>query len=308
MNLNAVAMDLGATGTASSLRDRLAEVRSERPGTALQRSSTGQSSTATSGDKPFTGVRNRVRAMGANRLLGNSDRSAPFAVVNPLCASAAEFGGVRHAPKADSDGPLQAATPLNVDNGANHSVRRKRSHRSERLMNADSDVAMALSATGSGRRRSTLWFIASAYTRRLSHLAQSHLHALMYTGVVNYNHLESAFLVSAVLIMMLGMVFSSKGIDPSSGLYALLAGITATIIVVAISSFVCLMVFEVFRSLKFIALNDIARKVEVERAEQAMLERRRGGKKPARRTSLMAVIRHVSMRWTLGHDELKSQH
>ena len=136
---------------------------------------------------------------------------------------------------------------------------------------------------------------AGKYTRRMTVLAQRRVRTVVYTGVVNYNHLESSFLISAVLIMMLGMVFSSNGIVAGSALYALLAGATASIIVVSISSFAVLMVFEVYRSLKFAALNDVARTVEVEEAERAaMAARRRSTVQGRRRSSLRELLRRPS--------------
>ena len=107
----------------------------------------------------------------------------------------------------------------------------------------------------------------------------------VYTSVVNYNHLEALFLVAAVMIMMTGMVFSSNGLSPGSTLYNAVAAAAAVIIVSSVSIFACLMSFEVYRSLKFAKLNDIARRVEVDRMEQSLAASTRGLKTLSRQAA-----------------------
>jgi hypothetical protein len=119
----------------------------------------------------------------------------------------------------------------------------------------------------------------------------------LYTGVVDYNHLESSFLISAVTILMLGMVFSSKGFQPGSVGYNMLTFVTAALIVASSVIFASLLSFEVYRSLKLSTLDAVARQLEVARAETALT----GGSGPKggarrgarRRTSVMTKFQGV---------------
>ena len=83
----------------------------------------------------------------------------------------------------------------------------------------------------------------------------------LYTGVIDYNHLESAFLIAASMILMLGMVFTSNGFTPGSVGYLFLTSVTFLFIVGSTTVFATLLSFEVYRSFKFSKMNDMARQV-----------------------------------------------
>ena len=95
------------------------------------------------------------------------------------------------------------------------------------------------------------------------HILGSLLRTALYTGVVNYNHLESAFLIAANVILMLGMVFTSNGFAVGSVGYTALTVVTFMFIIGCCVVFGALLSFEVYRSFKFSLLNDIARQVRV---------------------------------------------
>jgi hypothetical protein len=56
---------------------------------------------------------------------------------------------------------------------------------------------------------------------------------------------ESAFLLTSVLVLALGMVFASKGLRPNSVGYAILNLVAAVVIVCSTATFTVLLVFEV---------------------------------------------------------------
>jgi hypothetical protein len=87
--------------------------------------------------------------------------------------------------------------------------------------------------------------------------------------------LEGCFLVSAVLILVAGMVFTSGGFPPGSTGYRLLSIVVALTIIVATLAFLLLLGFEIYRSLKLSEAHGLARRVEEEAVEEALLGRRR---------------------------------
>ncbi len=126
---------------------------------------------------------------------------------------------------------------------------------------------------------------------------------------MDYNHLESAFLVSGIVILILGMVFSSDGFTPGSFGYDTLAAITSIIILTSSASFGLLLTFEVYRSLKMTSLDLYAREVEVVAQENAVALRlaqrsastsggtgigKRVGVIMSRRESVVALLRRRS--------------
>ena len=138
--------------------------------------------------------------------------------------------------------------------------------------------------------------------------------ATVYTGIINYNHLETAFLIASIVILILGMVFTSQGFTPGSTGYNILTAVAVVIIVTSTSVFVSLLTFEVYRSLKFSELNDVARQLEVDHIEQALIQSRSRGRAKAgddstrgtrhrdspsrRRSSLMAKVDVVRRRFS----------
>jgi hypothetical protein len=87
--------------------------------------------------------------------------------------------------------------------------------------------------------------------------------------------LESCFLVSANLVLMAGMVFSSGGFARGTTGYTLMTIAVAVTIIGATGAFLVLLTFEVYRSVKFAQAHVLARRVEEEAVEEALRGRRR---------------------------------
>jgi hypothetical protein len=81
--------------------------------------------------------------------------------------------------------------------------------------------------------------------------------------------------VSAVLVLMAGMVFSAEGFVRGSVGYNLITFLVSGTIIVATLTFVVLLAFEVYRSVKFAEAHALARQVEEEAVEEALLGRQR---------------------------------
>ena len=133
---------------------------------------------------------------------------------------------------------------------------------------------------------------------------------LLFTGFINYNILESSFLIVSITILLLGMVFASGGFAVGSFPYECLGAVTAIIIVVSTSSFVCLLAFEVYRSVKLASFERIARAAEIEQLEKAFHAEnvyRRQSRQPRRSSGSLALAvpnRRASLLLRLG---IKSQ-
>jgi hypothetical protein len=92
---------------------------------------------------------------------------------------------------------------------------------------------------------------------------------------VSIQLLEGCFLASAVVILVAGMVFTSGGFAPGTTGYNLLSIALALTIIVATLAFMMLLGFEIYRSVKLSEAHVLARRVEEEAVEQALLSRRR---------------------------------
>ncbi len=85
-----------------------------------------------------------------------------------------------------------------------------------------------------------------------------------------------------VIILISGMVFVSQGFAIGSDGYSAVTACVATVIVVSTSSFVVFVAFEVYRAVKFAALHERTRELELQRIEQSIhngrhTKRRKGG-------------------------------
>lgn len=108
---------------------------------------------------------------------------------------------------------------------------------------------------------------------------------------VDYNRLESAFLIISALVLMAGMVFESRGFVPGSVGYHMLTALTAALIIVSSITFTALLGFEGYRSVKFSLLRQTARQAEVDTIEAAMMEERRQRTKLRRRSTASRLER-----------------
>ena len=93
--------------------------------------------------------------------------------------------------------------------------------------------------------------------------------------LVDYNILESTFLILSVVILMAGMVFVSNGFAPDSTGYAILTYTIAVLMIVSTSSFAALLVFEGYRSIRYTFLRKAAREAEVASIESRLVKRHR---------------------------------
>jgi hypothetical protein len=93
----------------------------------------------------------------------------------------------------------------------------------------------------------------------------------------DYNLLESGFLISAVLILISGMVFASGGFRAGSVPYNMLTTIVTVLILGSVFSFFVLLSVEVYKSFRDASLHDRQRKTEADRVEATMMEQSRGG-------------------------------
>ena len=73
--------------------------------------------------------------------------------------------------------------------------------------------------------------------------------------VFSYNKLESVFLITAITILLCGMVFQSAAITIGSPVYVLLTVLVAVLMVGAVFGFIVLLSVELYRSCKFAALS-----------------------------------------------------
>jgi hypothetical protein len=112
--------------------------------------------------------------------------------------------------------------------------------------------------------------------------------------------LESCFLVSAALVLMAGMVFSADGFNPGSIGYSLLTVLVSGVIVVATATFAVLLAFEVYRSVKYAEAHALARQVEEEAVEEALLGRTRrrapSGAGTRSQSSIGSALKHGGRR------------
>ena len=72
-----------------------------------------------------------------------------------------------------------------------------------------------------------------------------------------------------------GLVFSSGTFVRGSTPFTLFTVITSAIILVATMTFLALLVFEVYRSVKFAVMHEMARQLEIERLEKSLTTQRR---------------------------------
>ncbi|KAA0161651.1 hypothetical protein FNF27_08145 [Cafeteria roenbergensis] len=69
--------------------------------------------------------------------------------------------------------------------------------------------------------------------------------------VFDYNTLEGSFLITGVLVLMGGLAFSSNAIKPGSVAYVIVVAAIVLLVVGALGSFVWILGFELYRSLRF---------------------------------------------------------
>lgn len=94
----------------------------------------------------------------------------------------------------------------------------------------------------------------------------------------DYNALESSFLITSVLVLLGGIAFSSSALQRGSLMYILVVAVLCTLVILAIVSFGWMLIFELYRSLRFANLIRQARAFQ-ERARVRAKERKAMAKK-----------------------------
>jgi hypothetical protein len=131
-----------------------------------------------------------------------------------------------------------------------------------------------------GRRKST-WFEPDpediARLRNANVRERLRLHnALVFVGVVmqrvmeDYNHLESTYLISGMLVLLAGLVFNGGGFRVGSVPYHLLTAAVAGIVVFATVAFVVLLAVELYKSFRDAALHAAMRTAEAASIETTL--------------------------------------
>lgn len=85
---------------------------------------------------------------------------------------------------------------------------------------------------------------------------------LVSTSSFDYNRLESAFLITAQLMLLSGMIFQSAAFPVGSTGYQILVVALMSLLSVATLSFTFALTFEIYRSVRFSAVLERARKLE----------------------------------------------
>jgi hypothetical protein len=87
---------------------------------------------------------------------------------------------------------------------------------------------------------------------------------------MDYNTLESAFIICSVVILMSGLVFSSGAFTPGTFGYYVLEVLVCLIVGGSSVSFSSLVAMEVYRSFKNSHLHDASRRAEIDAMEQVL--------------------------------------
>jgi hypothetical protein len=136
------------------------------------------------------------------------------------------------------------------------------------------------SASGAPVRRRS-WFEPDlqevAKLRRSSVFDRLRLHnAVVFVGLAmqrvmaDYNNLESTYLITALLILLSGMVFKSRGFPDGSLGYHVLTALVASIILFATVSFVVLLAVELYKSFRDSELHLALRTAEAASVEASL--------------------------------------
>jgi membrane protein implicated in regulation of membrane protease activity len=88
----------------------------------------------------------------------------------------------------------------------------------------------------------------------------------------DYNNLESTFLITAILILLSGMVFLSGGFPAGSVGYVLMTVIVAFVIITCVTTFVALLAFELYKSFRDSERHEAERREEADRMEALLRE------------------------------------
>ena len=89
--------------------------------------------------------------------------------------------------------------------------------------------------------------------------------------VIDYNRLESTFVMTAMFVLLSGMVFNSTAFANGSPPYILMTVIVCGIIICTVLAFVGLITFEVYRAIRYSGLHAVARTIESATIELRLL-------------------------------------
>ena len=110
--------------------------------------------------------------------------------------------------------------------------------------------------------RGSVWRVLMSFRRRLR-----------ASTATSSNTLESTFLITAMLVLMAGMVFISGGFSVGSVGYSVLTWVVTVIVVLSTCCFLALVVLEVYKSIAHHKRHLAERAAEADRLEQAMMSR-----------------------------------
>jgi hypothetical protein len=89
--------------------------------------------------------------------------------------------------------------------------------------------------------------------------------------VIDYNGLETAFVMSAMLVLLSGMVFNSTAFSVGSPGYVVLTVVVCGVVIGTVVAFVGLVGFEVYRAIRFSGIHEAARLAESAATEQRVM-------------------------------------
>ena len=89
--------------------------------------------------------------------------------------------------------------------------------------------------------------------------------------VINYNSLESTFVMTAMFVLLSGMVFNSTAFTNGSPPYIVMTVIVCGIIICTVIAFAGLITFEVYRAIRYSGLHAVARTIESATIELRLL-------------------------------------
>lgn len=111
-----------------------------------------------------------------------------------------------------------------------------------------------------------------AIRRAAALLSKAHV-----TRVIDYNNLESTFVLTAMLVLLGGMVFNSTAFSKGSVGYVFMTVVVVIIIIGTVLSFVALILFEVYRAIRYANVHAAAREMESAATELRLLSTKSAG-------------------------------
>jgi hypothetical protein len=120
----------------------------------------------------------------------------------------------------------------------------------------------------------------------------------MQRVMADYNNLESTYLITALLVLIAGMVFQSNGFPEGTPGYHIVSALVALIIIFATLSFILLLGVELYKSFRDAELHAALRASEAASVEAALRQGVRSRRELfVQKTKRLAVARDESVQW-----------